>query len=48
MIETLILVGVWGNFILQSVWFYQGYAANKKKHLLKHVPSILMGLESKK
>ena len=27
-VETLVLIGVWGNFILQTVWFIR----TKDKH----------------
>ena len=33
-IETIVLIGVWGNLILQSYWFY--YTEIKHKDRSKH------------
>jgi hypothetical protein len=31
MVEYIVMVGVFGNFVLQSYWFYDTHYKNKKK-----------------
>ncbi len=32
-VEIIILIGVWGNLILQSVWFLWSRSIHNRKHL---------------